>query len=491
MARPEPMWLDIQPFLTQASSQLQTGQLLHSESFSLFEAMSAVEIGDVKMDAGLALADAKSAEELIAEGAAPVDLTSGQLLAVMDQLMALEAMWHTGHSLAQTVFTSLYMLRPERLTNNFLLSAFCAALRANCSAVRDMVLAGCVCEVAGWCQAMCLNRARQRRRHRRALEDWAHLIQHAINADVSDSFRAWLPTSGWRWSRQGGAYMEEHQAAAIKSLERVAMQSHIALQVVASAVNGASGPAVDSLQISWSFKHHPYFPVMVLKHANAVCGDQKVPYKVFAAILKGSCTRTCLDAAITAPATTQDSPAPEQLTCTFLALSIAAEDLTHAESLAEQLGSAIQTAALEKYLQQQGLEGVQVPAYTPAGSAGGSTVGDAASPLNLASMLHRSTHMQTHGASPGELQQHGSGSINGQDIGTPSAGRMVTWSDLPDDAQFKILSLLPLTRGKVELRRVAKAWRAMLASPAAYSTSTWTEDERMAPVAWLIALYAA
>ena len=32
---------------------LQLGELLHGEDFSLFEAMSAVEIGDPKLDAGL------------------------------------------------------------------------------------------------------------------------------------------------------------------------------------------------------------------------------------------------------------------------------------------------------------------------------------------------------------------------------------------------------------------------------------------------------
>ncbi len=46
---------------------------------------------------------------------------------------------------------------------------------------------------------MCLNRARQRRRHRRAIEDWAFLHQHALNAEASPDFAAWLPASGWAW----------------------------------------------------------------------------------------------------------------------------------------------------------------------------------------------------------------------------------------------------------------------------------------------------
>ena len=56
-------------------------------------------------------------------------------------------------------------------------------------------------QVAGWCQDMCLNRARQRRRHRRAIEDWFHLCEHALTADASPSFQQWLQTtsSAWHW----------------------------------------------------------------------------------------------------------------------------------------------------------------------------------------------------------------------------------------------------------------------------------------------------
>ena len=56
-------------------------------------------------------------------------------------------------------------------------------------------------QVGGWCQDMCLNRARQRRRHRRAIEDWFHLSEHAISADGSPGFQDWLhsPASPWHW----------------------------------------------------------------------------------------------------------------------------------------------------------------------------------------------------------------------------------------------------------------------------------------------------
>ena len=107
-------WADVQQALQSAARELQTGELLHTENFSLFEAMSAIEIGDPKMDAGLVTARAPTADELIEQGVAPVELSESQLLAVMDQLFAVQASWHAGNSLAQTVFTCLYLMRPER-----------------------------------------------------------------------------------------------------------------------------------------------------------------------------------------------------------------------------------------------------------------------------------------------------------------------------------------------------------------------------------------
>lgn len=62
-------------------------------------------------------------------------------------------------------------------------------------------------QVQGWCHAMCLNRTRQRRRHRRGMEDWANLLEHALNADASPTFQHWLRhRSAWQWQPP------EHQA---------------------------------------------------------------------------------------------------------------------------------------------------------------------------------------------------------------------------------------------------------------------------------------
>ncbi len=41
-------------------------------------------------------------------------LRSADALAVADRLFAAEATWHQGNNLAQTVFTCLYLLQPDR-----------------------------------------------------------------------------------------------------------------------------------------------------------------------------------------------------------------------------------------------------------------------------------------------------------------------------------------------------------------------------------------
>lgn len=43
-----------------------------------------------------------------------LDLSPPQLLRLMDHLMCLEATWHNGGALARTLYSSLYMMTPDR-----------------------------------------------------------------------------------------------------------------------------------------------------------------------------------------------------------------------------------------------------------------------------------------------------------------------------------------------------------------------------------------
>ena len=115
MQDPNVEYIDIAPLLSRAAAALKSdvNTVIHGEAFSLFEAMSAVECGNTKMDVGMQAAP-KTLDQLIEEGMAPTELSPKQTLAVMDRLFEMEATWMAGGSLAQTVFSCLYMLRPER-----------------------------------------------------------------------------------------------------------------------------------------------------------------------------------------------------------------------------------------------------------------------------------------------------------------------------------------------------------------------------------------
>lgn len=132
-------WMDASAFVSQVCTDLEVGQLVNGENFSLFEAMSALEIMDPKMDAGMAGCGVITLEDAIENGKAPVSLSTPQLIDVMDHLLACEATWHRGHSLAQTVFSCLYLLDLDRTSPNALLYSYCKTIRAVCNLARNVV----------------------------------------------------------------------------------------------------------------------------------------------------------------------------------------------------------------------------------------------------------------------------------------------------------------------------------------------------------------
>ena len=68
-------------------------------------------------------------------------------------------------------------------------------------------------QAKGWCQAMCLNVGRSRRRLRKTLtESWRLLAQHAANADASPEYQLHLGAAGWRWRQHDadGCSLQAH-----------------------------------------------------------------------------------------------------------------------------------------------------------------------------------------------------------------------------------------------------------------------------------------
>ncbi|XP_031382866.1 N-alpha-acetyltransferase 35, NatC auxiliary subunit isoform X1 [Punica granatum] len=138
------VWTDVSPLLQAACNGLQDGELIHGDNFNLYAAMSALEIMDPKMDSGM-IGRYYSVDEAIDGGAAPIPISFDRTVDVqctidiMDHLLACEATWHKGHSLAQTVFSCIYLLRPERTTSHALLHSYSSVIRATCKAVISVV----------------------------------------------------------------------------------------------------------------------------------------------------------------------------------------------------------------------------------------------------------------------------------------------------------------------------------------------------------------
>ncbi|XP_075651589.1 uncharacterized protein LOC142622060 [Castanea sativa] len=138
------VWADVSPLLESACKDLRDGELIHGDNFNLFAAMSALEIMDPKMDSGI-VCKYYSIDEAIENGAAPVPISINKTVDVqctvdiIDHLLACEATWHKGHSLAQTVFSCIYLLRPDRTSSHALLHSYCRVIRATCKAVISVV----------------------------------------------------------------------------------------------------------------------------------------------------------------------------------------------------------------------------------------------------------------------------------------------------------------------------------------------------------------
>ncbi|CAH9076150.1 unnamed protein product [Cuscuta epithymum] len=138
------VWADVSPLLQHACEDLEDGELIHGENFNLHAAMSALEIMDPKMDSGM-VRTYYSVDEAIECGVAPVPLSVDRtidvqrIIDIMDHLFACEATWHKGQALAQTVFSCIYLLRPDRTSSYPLLHSFCQVTRATCNAVVSTV----------------------------------------------------------------------------------------------------------------------------------------------------------------------------------------------------------------------------------------------------------------------------------------------------------------------------------------------------------------
>lgn len=123
--------------------ELELGELLHDELFGLFEAMSAIEMMDPKMDVGMLCNRGNnkpcSFTQAVDSGALKLDnLTPSEVIGIIDSTYACIVSWLEGHSLAQTVFTNLYLHQPSQIVDKPL-KVFCYAVYKIIEVIKDCI----------------------------------------------------------------------------------------------------------------------------------------------------------------------------------------------------------------------------------------------------------------------------------------------------------------------------------------------------------------
>ncbi|CAH1725890.1 hypothetical protein AGLY_009875 [Aphis glycines] len=127
-------WKDVTPEFFDSIKELELGELLHGYFFGLFEAMSAIEIMDPKMDAGMMCNRESKAIKL--KDLKLSDLSVSEQISIIDVTLACLVSWLEGHSLAQTVFTNLYFQKPYEI-EVVPLKAFCICIYKIIEEIRD------------------------------------------------------------------------------------------------------------------------------------------------------------------------------------------------------------------------------------------------------------------------------------------------------------------------------------------------------------------
>ena len=104
---------------------------MHIENFQLFEAMTAIELMDPKMDVGMMCNRKKKIlnfEQSIEAGKCKInDFTFEEKIGIIDETFACFVTWLEGYSLSQTVFTNLYLHNPS-LIQDRLMRTFCFSI---------------------------------------------------------------------------------------------------------------------------------------------------------------------------------------------------------------------------------------------------------------------------------------------------------------------------------------------------------------------------
>lgn len=125
-------WDNVTDVLATAALEMGSGEMIHPDSFSLYSAMSAIELMQPKMDVGC------GAVRNVRDVELPDTLSDASVIRIMDELLACQATWMKAHTLPQTVFSCAYTQRIDDVSRPEL-AAFIRIQLATMSLVRTIV----------------------------------------------------------------------------------------------------------------------------------------------------------------------------------------------------------------------------------------------------------------------------------------------------------------------------------------------------------------
>ena len=113
-------WMDITEEFTNLAGQLSLGELVQMANFRLFDAMTAVEIMDPKMDANYQWFKPNRQPVCVNTLIQCGKLKMGghsmpELVGIFDEILYHITSWLNGNTLAQTVYTCFYLLDPTKV----------------------------------------------------------------------------------------------------------------------------------------------------------------------------------------------------------------------------------------------------------------------------------------------------------------------------------------------------------------------------------------
>jgi hypothetical protein len=143
-------WTDVTSQFADFCHHLPLGEVVRDRDFTLFEAMTALELMDPKMDGGMSIKNhfheqkqgnrILTLKQLIEKNLLKITkFTSIELIHLFDQLLSTFHMWLDGHSLALTLFTCVY-LHDVSIIDDYHLRTICFTFIKLIDYIRDRIL---------------------------------------------------------------------------------------------------------------------------------------------------------------------------------------------------------------------------------------------------------------------------------------------------------------------------------------------------------------